>query len=328
MAELACRLCVHPARLFLRVAARQHFSRNLPSRLCLGGCGRVPGSADGALNCCAQAMSAVLGSGPQDEDDLFKVLHKRNPETGLPGSLWRCTLPEASEGEPEWFEAARAARAEVRTHVKANLADIVETLIDVDGKNANVTLQDDAALAEFEKPKYEVAKKKSSAEADEDSGDAGKENAGAARTSKPSKPLKRPAVKKRAASDCEEEDDDFQEPKAKRNKMRTATPKELEAEKGDQVFRAAVQAAQRFLDEDRVSQMRKLIVNLGLLEPTAEVFARVRRTPFAVQLESGHLSFATYCVRCSACSASCTASSPRTSPGAMMRLWLSSLSRF
>jgi len=235
-------------------------------------------------------MSAILGNGPQDEKDLALVLHKRNPKSHAPGALWRWTLPEeAYEGEPEWFEKARAARAEVRAHVKANLADIMKTLVEVDAKNAGVVLMDDDELIEYEKVVPKVKDKKPADDEAEDSGDAAKENAGAARGSKPAaaKPAKaQKPPKKRAASDCDSDDAEFklEAPPAKRTKpAKVLKVADVKKEEGDQDFFNAVKAVRRAFKKEnsnRYELTRGLVLTLGLLEPSPEAFEQVRCIAF------------------------------------------------
>ena len=246
----------------------------------------------------------MLDNGPQDEADLALVVHKRNPDTGLTGQKWRITLPDAKAGEPAWFETARAARATVRAYAVEHKDDILQALLDVDGRNTNVLLQTDAELEEFE-----ALPKDSS---DEDSDDAAKENAGAARAAKAApKPVKaKAATKKRAASDdCEADDSDFQDDthKPKRAYVRKAAAKEADP---DVDFDAAVAAAAVTFSKKVLGGMRKTIMNLGLYDCGPDMRERVR-CELSCSLVQRCVLIHAAPTDCNICCCSCAAQVPR-----------------
>lgn len=192
---------------------------------------------------------------------------------------------------------------------------------------------DDDELIEYEKVVPKVKDKKPADDEAEDSGDAAKENAGAARGSKPAaaKPAKaQKPPKKRAASDCDSDDAEFEleAPPAKRTKpAKVLKVADVKKEEDDQDFFNAVKAVRRAFKKEnsnRYDLTRGLVLKLGLLEPSPEAFEQVRRIAFC----NHRLPFCNHSLPCCACSARSSASSSRTSPVAKPRAWLSSFSRF
>ena len=191
-------------------------------------------------------MGALLGNAPRSPEELWAVINKRDPKTGLPRQAWRVDFAALARDD-----TATTAVQQLRAHAKENFEEIKARF----GTEATRLLSDE-----------EWANRDADSDDDEPSDEeAAKENAGrnkpaAAKAS--AKPEKKPASKKRAAlseSDDDggggsDEDDDFV-----KEKPRKANKRSKSAKKANKASKAAKPAA-----EEPFFAVVRSIVDLGL----------------------------------------------------------------